>query len=93
VNNNHPISEEILLQMIELINCQFEELGNYIADSLLLIELYNTSFGGNLVYSLQVQESLNKSAEEGDDILNRHKTEIINELKDYMSRVLADIRN
>ena len=92
MDNTHSMSEKVLSQLIELVNYQFEELGNNIADSLLLIELYNTSFEEKLLYSLQIQALFNRIAEEGDEILNYHKIAIINELKGYMSRLLIDIK-
>ncbi len=82
--------ELILSQTPMLINRQFRDLGNFMGDLLLLLEL-QTSKSGKVSNILQIRSLIDQYAEKGDHILNQQKLGLINNIDELVSLLLLDL--
>jgi PAS domain S-box-containing protein len=87
-NSNEPGA--FLTNKDELIDQQFENLGNIIGDFLLAVELSSNHIKNNR-YLLEVQSLVDYYAELGDTLIDSYKKDFSKAISDLASKLLTDI--
>jgi hypothetical protein len=83
--------EVSLLQVTELINQQFKNLGDFIGDFLILQEIDQMLIEKKPSHIMQVKSLLDKYAENGDNLLTQYRLSMTNDIEKLMSLLLLDL--
>lgn len=82
--------ELLSLQIPALINQQFKDLGNFVGDLLLLLEL--TAVTNEKSNALQIRSLIDRYSEKGDKILNRHRLGLTSDIDKLMSLLILSLQ-
>ena len=81
----------LLIELERLMKQQFTNLGNIVGDFLISIEVNRGVIITNPELMKHVKDLINTCATASDKVLSEHKTDTINEIKDLMKKLLADL--
>jgi hypothetical protein len=81
----------LLIELDRLMKQQFTNLGDIVGDFLISIEVNRGVIITNPELMKHVKDLINTSATAADKVLNEHKTTTLNEIKDLLKKLLADL--
>lgn len=89
--DNIPVELRVL-ELKKLINQKFIELGDLIGDLLILTEINELTLVKNLSHLEMIKGRVDNYSEHADEILNRYKFGLINDIEKLLLRLASDLQ-